>query len=273
MRRLVLALAALAASAVPVSAADDAPALDALVEQKAPAIVTLKFVSKVDTEEQSGETSAAGMDPTGLFVVGNGRLPGSPTSVKVLYGSDPTEHDAVLVARDTALGLAWVQVLDAGDKPVASVDWTKPATLRFGTPLYGITRSARAFDFAPTLQRCYAAAKIEKPRAMWAVAGEFSTTGLPVFDATGAPAGVLSRQGSEDSEELGSAERVCVLSPTDVARSLAAAKKRVPDAVAKAKEAREKEAEKEKEAAMDAPPPSGMGEAPKDAPPAPEKPR
>src|SRR4029453_16552388 len=93
--------------------------------------------------------------------------------------------------------------------------------------------------FAPMIGRAYVAAKVEKPRSMWAIAGDFSSVGLPVFDHTGAVAGVLSSQGAEDDEEMGSGERTCILPVDLVAKSLAQAKKRVPDAVAKAKTAKE----------------------------------
>jgi hypothetical protein len=250
------------ALALPLSAAraDDPPALDALVERIAPSIVTVKYVTKVGESESEGEFSAATLDATGLVVLGNGRLPGTPRSVKVLYGTDPTEHDAVLVARDTALGLAWVQPLDepkAADKKPATLDLGKSSALRVGTPLFGIARSGRAFDFAPTLERAYVAAKIEKPRSMWALAGSFTSVGLPVFDLSGAVAGVLARQGVEDDEEMGSGECSCdgsadraactddhgtfILTLEDVRRSLEQAKKRVPEAIAKAKQAKDAE--------------------------------
>jgi S1-C subfamily serine protease len=259
MRRLSLLLAALAAG-VPISLAraDDAASLEATADRVAPAIVTVKYVTKSEDAESQGEVSAATLDASGLVVLASSQLPGTPRSVKVLYGADPTEHDAVLVARDTSIGLAWVQPLDVGEKPPPSLELGKPAALRVGTPLFGVSRSPRAFDFAPMVQRAYVSAKIEKPRAMWGIAGDFSSVGLPVFDLAGALVGVLSTQGSEDDEEMGSGTKTCILPVDVVAKSLAQAKKRVPDAVAKAKAAKE---EAPAEPAMgDAKPPPAPGD-------------
>ena len=273
MRRFpLLAAAALAALSPRAAFADDPGSLEAQVEKKAPAIVSLKFVLKAEGGggESNGEAVGAMADPSGLVVLSNDHFTGSPRQLKVLFGNDPTEHEAVLVAKDTKLGLAWVQVLDLGDKPAAAVDLLKPADIKVGLALFGVSRSGRGFDYAPSVERLYVSAKIEKPRAMWGVAGEFGEAGLPVFDLAGNAVGVLSDQGGSDavSEEEPSASKTCLLPLDVVAKSLALAKKRVPEAVAKAKEAKEaKEPAGMDEGAMDGAKP------PEKPPPSPDAPK
>jgi hypothetical protein len=75
---------------------------------------------------------------------------------------------------------------------------------------------------------------------MWNFAGDFGTEGLPVFDLEGRPVGVIARQnGSEGADDHGS--DTFVLPLKDVRRSLEQAKKRVAEAVAKAKQAKDSE--------------------------------
>jgi hypothetical protein len=270
-RSLVLLGAVLALAPAPAaSAADDSAALGALVERQAPAVVSVKFVLKTeDGSELPGTATGAMVDPSGLLLLAEAHFAdGAPRGLKLLYGSDPTEHDAVLVAKDTTLGLAFLQALDAGEKPLPAIDLAKAATVKVGSVLWGITRSERGFDYAPQVQRCYASAKVEKPRPMWALGGDFTTDGLPAFDLQGNVAGVVSTQGVADEDDA-SSHMTCLLPMDTVAKSVAAAKKRVPDALAKAKEA----ASKEEPAAGMAGEPPAMGETPPEPPKPPEQPK
>ena len=262
MRRSSL-LAVFLCVAAPLSSAraDDPQSLEDQVEKKSPAIVSLRYVMKSEFmgegSESNEEAVGAVADPSGLVLLSSDHFSGSPRQLKVLFGTDPTEHEAVLVAKDVPLGLAWVQVLDLGDKAIPAVDLTKPAEIKVGLALFGVSRSSRGFDYAPSVERLYVSAKIEKPRSMWGIAGEFSEAGLPVYDLAGAAVGVLSEQGGSDAvaeDGGGSSSRTCLLPLDAVARSLALAKKRVPEAIAKAKEAKESKESKESKdpaAAMD----------------------
>ena len=259
MRRSSLFAASLLLAAAPLRSAraDEPQSLEAQVEKKAPAIVSLRYVLKSEYggegSESNEEAVGAVADPSGLVLLSSDHFTGSPRQMKVLFGTDPTEHEAVLVAKDVPLGLAWVQVLDLGEKTIPAFDLTKVAEIKVGLSLFGVSRSGRGFDYAPSVERLYVSAKIEKPRAMWGIAGEFGEAGLPVFDLAGTPVGVLSDQGGSDAvaEDGGmSTSRTCLLPLDAVARSMALAKKRVPDAVAKAKETKET---KEPAPAMDEP--------------------
>ena len=267
----VLCALALVASLGRPAHADD-PSPDAVLEQRAPAIVSLKFILKADGNESQTEVLGTVIDPTGLVVLPNADLGGDgvkASDVKVLFGSDPKEWEAVIVARDKVLSLAYLQVLGLGEKGVPAIDFVAGPEPKLGLGLYGVSREGRGFDFAPSIQRCYVSSRVEKPRLMWGVSGDFATAGLPVFDMAGRAVGLLADQDSSEgaAQEGESTTTGTFLLPlADVTRSLAAAKKRVPEAVAKA------------EAAKKEPPPEAAPKAPEapkapDAPKAPETPK
>jgi hypothetical protein len=301
MRRALvpLALAALAALPLlprPACAAEEAPDYAALLEQKAPSVVSVKFVLKMrmnlggqsQDNEDNGEIRGVVVDPSGLVMISNEALEGpvaqirrmmarrggggahavtaTPTDLKVLFGNESKEHDAILVARDTNLGLAFVQVLDLEGRTPAAADLSKGVEPKVGQTLVTVTRRSRGFDCAPVVDRMLVTGRIEKPRPMWALSGG-AVPGMPAYDAQGRVAGVLAFQsGSAGVDEGGmfGEQGVFLLSLESAQRVLEQARKRVPEAVAKAKEAA-----KEAEAAMGE---AGMGDAPA-APETPETPK
>ena len=275
-----------------------------MLAAKAPSVVSVKFVLKASvggqTQESNQEIRGTVIDPSGLILVGNDEFDGqmgfmkmmakqrgmeismSPTDVKVLFGSESKELPSVIVARDSTLGVAFVQILDLEGRTVEAVDLAKGGAPRIGMTVFGVTRKSRGFDCAPTIDRLFVNGKVEKPRALWSVSGSFAGAGLPVFDAEGKVIGVYSQQkGSEGVDEDaaggaggllaalgGASEGSCLLPIDTVLKSLEQARKRIPEAVAKAKDAaaKEKEAQaKEREAAA-------MEGAAPDAPKAPDAP-
>jgi hypothetical protein len=301
MRRPPLALAVAALAAIPLltprtALAEDAPDWAGLLEQKSQAVVSVKFVLKMRLDfggqtqenEENGEIRGVVADASGLVMISNDALEGnagmfrrmmarrpggggghgvtaSPTDLKVLFGSESKEHDAVLVARDSNLGLAFVQILDLEGKTPPTVDLAKGVEPKVGQTLAVVGRHGRGFDCAPTVDRLQVTGRIEKPRPMWSVSGA-GRAGLPAYDAQGRIVGVLAVQsgsaGVEDGGPMGGGEGIFLLTLENVQRVLEQAKKRVPEAVAKAKEAAAKEAE------------AGMAEAaPSDTPKAPESPK
>src|SRR5205085_9729613 len=82
MRRSpMIAAAALLALSPRASRADEPGSLEAQVEKKAPAIVSLKYVLKAEGGgggESNGEAVGAMADPSGLVVLSNDHFSGSP---------------------------------------------------------------------------------------------------------------------------------------------------------------------------------------------------
>ncbi len=274
----LLALLAPIAFVRPASA-EESPA-DALMTAKGPAIVSLKFVQKSSDAETAATALGVVIDPSGFVLLADADLGGSEEKVvdlKVLFGNDPKEWEAVVVARDKTLSLAYVQILGLGDRAPASIDLAASVEPRVGGDYFGVWREGRGFDYATAHGRLYVTGKVEQPRAMWGVAGEFAWTGLPVFDAAGKVAGVLASQESSAgaSDEDGAETKTFLLPLADVRKSAEQAKKRVADAVRKAEAAKQEPgAEPKPDGTKDAGGPKAP-EAPEapEAPKAPEQPK
>lgn len=251
----------------PLHGADEQAAIDGLFRDRAPAIVSVRFVlttsismgGENQKQENNAEVRGVLIDPSGLVMLANDHFHGSlpprllamirrggggfestPSSVKVLFANEAKEFDSVIVARDSTLNLAFVQILDLEKREVAAVDLAKAADTKIGASLLGITRMSRGFDCAPRFGRVLVTGRVEKPRAMWAVASNFDGLGLPVFDAAGAPVGVLaSQEASEGVEEEGFAgggagEGVFLLPLSAIQGSIDQAKKLAPEKAKKA---------------------------------------
>lgn len=269
MPRPLLALAlvpTLALVSAPARAADApaAPVADAalpssaLLERVAPAVVSVKLVLRGDEHEFTHEAVGAVVDPSGLVVLANDHLGSDDqkaSDVKVTFGNDPKEHEAVVVARDSVLGWGWLQVLGLSG-PVAAVDLSKDAAPSLGLDLRSVWRVGRGFDFAPVVSRHYVSARVEKPRAMWVASGDTVPLGMPLFDGAGAVVGLTASQESSEGDEDGTSSSTFLLPIADARRSLEQAKKRVPDAVEKAKAS--KDAGKSEPEAPKEPAPAGM---------------
>src|SRR5262245_10611886 len=127
MHRLLPALLLLA---TPLVAADEEAAVEALFKDRAPAIVCVKYVLTLSVShggesqkhEQNGEVRGVMIDPTGLIMLANdyfsppgrlvamlrrqgGGVDAAPSKMKVLFGNEAKEYDAVIVARDSNLNI------------------------------------------------------------------------------------------------------------------------------------------------------------------------
>lgn len=247
-----------AADAPAAPVADAARPSSALLERVAPAVVSVKLVLRGDEHEFTHEAVGAVVDPSGLVVLANDHLGSDDqkaSDVKVTFGNDPKEHEAVVVARDSVLGWGWLQVLGLSG-PVAAVDLSKDAAPSLGLDLRSVWRVGRGFDFAPVVSRHYVSARVEKPRAMWVASGDTVPLGMPLFDGAGAVVGLTASQESSEGDEDGTSSSTFLLPIADARRSLEQAKKRVPDAVEKAKAS--KDAGKSEPEAPKEPAPAGM---------------
>lgn len=253
-----------------------APDLEALLDGVAPAIVSLQFLVKFESGEE-GTTWAHGtvVDPTGLVMLSNSDVAAGEAKVaeiKVVFGNDPKEWEGVLVARESTLDLAYVQVLGLGETKVPALDLAKAVESRkgdprLGEPLFGASRAGRGFDYAPSIARSYLTCRIENPRRMWDLAGDFYESGLPLFDMSGRPAAILVNQTSTAGadEGGGSHSGVFALPLGPVVKSLEQARTRVPAAMKKAEESK-KDAPKEEAPKPPAPPPAMDEAKPPEAP-------
>ncbi len=220
MCRSLLGVAALTFWAASVRAQDEMAQLDGLVTKYAPAIVTVKAIVKTETKfGGAGQAQESRMNLTGVAVSADGLVMISnmsfspmrmmemmgmpeemgdmsfkvtPTSFKVVIGSEEKEYNAFLAATDTNLDLAFVKVEGLGDRTLPFVDFGQGTSALVGQKVAQINRLGRGYDYAPFFQTARVNAEIAKPRTAWMLEGDISAFGLPVFGMTGDVVGVLT---------------------------------------------------------------------------------
>jgi len=201
---------------------DDVAIFKKLLEQRGPSVVTLKFVLKIKGGggEQESETEISGVmiDPKGLVICSGTQTGGfnesmrrrigrggdfsvTPTDMKVLIGDDSEGVEAKIVARDTDLDLAWVQITKPADKPYDYVDLSKGPSARPGEEAFVVRRMDKFFDRAEVISEGWIAGVVKKPRELYVPGGTIGTAnGLAAFNANGDPLGFLIMQMSDEDE-------------------------------------------------------------------------
>jgi len=199
--------------------AQEAPANPwrSLLDRYAPTIVNLRVTlasemegSGAPPEEATDEVRGAVVDPSGLILVWNSNLSAGRTSelfadmsggmklkvtatdVRVMLPGESAERRAFVAASDSSLDLAFVQLEEMPEAPLAAVDFSRAAELHVGDRLLTVSRLSSAFDRAPYVDSLVIGGELRKPRPAWIVAGGNATqAGLPYFDEAGRVAGVL----------------------------------------------------------------------------------
>lgn len=212
------------AHAAPMPGVDEVGATyKTLMENVGPALVTVKFILKVEAGGQMAEmfgrmadegieTEVTGVmiEKSGLVLVSNTQLGGyigmmasrfggsvtpNPTDLKILVGDDTEGLKAKFLARDKDLDLAWVQIDDpkSAGKEFKSVEISSGATVpAVGTQLYTVSRRGKFFDHALVVGEGRVGGVAKKPRSLIIPSGEggMSGLGMPVFDGAGNVIGV-----------------------------------------------------------------------------------
>jgi hypothetical protein len=222
----LLVVAAVVAFAGGRARADSVALFSKLMADRGPAIVTLKFVLKVKSsageDEREREISGVMIDPKGLVVCSGTQTGGfseamkrqlarggsftvTPTEMKVLVGDDSEGVDAKIIARDTDLDLAWVQIEKPADKPYACVDPARGVAARPGQRAFVVRRMDKFFDRAAVISEGWIAGVVKKPRELYVPGGTISTAGgLPAFGESGEMLGVVIVQMSDEEDSRGS---------------------------------------------------------------------
>jgi S1-C subfamily serine protease len=194
-----------------------------VLQDKSPAFVTIKFVLKMKMggmgeSETESEITGAMIDPKGLVLCSNTQLGGiagfmksmgremtaTPTDLKVLVGEETEGLEAKLLARDTELDLAWVQIKDPGQRKFAYVNLANGAEAKVGQLVIGVRRMAKYFDRATVVSESRVAGVTRKPRRLYVpILPLTNNLGLPVFASDGKVVGVavLQMPSDEDQED------------------------------------------------------------------------
>ncbi len=212
---MILPLCAVMSVGAPAARADaDGAVYQKLAETKSPAIVTIKFVLKISMggsdEERETEVAGVMIEPDGLVMGSNLQLGGvseamrsfmsagmsmSPKDIKVLVGDDTEGVEAKLVARDSELDLAWVQITKKPEKPYAAIDFSAGGKAAVGQTLFSLERLGKFFDRTPTVNDFRVGAIVSKPRRLFVPSARIGTgLGTPIFSADGTVVGVTILQ-------------------------------------------------------------------------------
>lgn len=206
-RSLLLSVCALAllagapASLVPAAQAQSAD-FAALAKDRAPAIVTIKFIMKSEQGEEEDETVGTMISKDGLIITSNlafggmmalmGQAAPTPTNIKVMINDDTLGVDAKLIARDSELGLAWIRIDAPASDGYTFVDFASGAKVTLGDSIYSVQKLGKYFDRTPSIAEARVGSITSKPRELviptiGMAGGEM---GLPVYAASGAPVGL-----------------------------------------------------------------------------------
>lgn len=214
--------------------ADVAESYRTLLEERSGSIVTIKAVLRSefsmmgDTQDEESRTEVSGviLDDSGLVLASNSAfsaarimqmmgmtMPGfsieiTPVDLKIVFDGDEKEYEAFIVASDTDLDLAFLQIIDLEGRAVKPIDFDESANVEVGDQLIAVNRMGRGFDYAPHIESARVGGTIRRPRRAWIVDGSVSGLGLPVFTVDGRVVGVLSTiasgmVGEEDGGMMG----------------------------------------------------------------------
>lgn len=206
-----------APSAVSVMGDDVAAAYKKIVEERAATIVTIKYVLKQGDEEQEEEVQGVMIEEGGLVMTSNTLMGGvpeaykrmmggrmrSPKDIKVMVGDDNEGVEAKLVARDSELDLAWVQITKVDGKKFKFVDLAKSGKAELGDRLLVVERLGKFMDRSPVVAESRVKAVVSKPRALVLPGSEFASSfGMPAFNDKGEFVGscVLQLPSAEEME-------------------------------------------------------------------------
>jgi S1-C subfamily serine protease len=195
-----------------------------LVAEKSPTLVTLKYNLKMrggpfgGDQENEGETTGVMIDPRGLVLCSNTKLGGfasmfrtfggfemtvTPTDLKVLIGEDTEGIEARLMARDTELDLAWIEIKDPGDRRFAHLDLSQSTRAELGQRLYSVVQLGRYFDRANIVTEGRIGGRTTKPRELYVPASSFGDMGLPAFTSDGRLVGFHIMQAPDSEGGMG----------------------------------------------------------------------
>ncbi|MGE3164527.1 MAG: serine protease [Planctomycetota bacterium] len=227
VRTGILSLLLVALAVAPTFAQSE---LSGLLDRVAPSIVTVKVVIKTEfnmmgqtqNEEQRSELQGVVVDPSGLIMISNAEISAdrmkeamgagpfgevdlkmTPSDFKIVFGNEETEHAAFLVATDTKLDLAFLQVQELGERKPSPVVFAEDAEGSVGDLIVSVSRLQKGYDYAPYFATGRISGVLQKPRTAWIVDGNIGSYGLPIFTSSGKVVGVLVTLAASTTEESG----------------------------------------------------------------------
>jgi trypsin-like peptidase len=237
--------------AMPTVASAESQTYATIINDRAPAVVSIKYILRMsnagEEQEQEQETTGVLIDAHGLILCSNTEVGGntgllrafgmgemtlSQSDVRVLIGDDTEGVPATILARDTELDLAWLQIDEPTEEAYPFIDMAKSAPLEPGTRLFAVGKTNEFFGREPVVFEGHVAAEIKTPRRMFVPSGSLGAEhGTPVFVEGGVFAGFVVLY-APDPEDLELAE-----DPTEMMGSFILPATEVEQATKRAREA------------------------------------
>ncbi len=194
-----------------------------LIADRGAAVVTVKAVLQIKSgggggSDRASEVEVPGVviDATGLVLCSNTMLGGFmprfggsgpgvsvvPSDLKVLFGTDTDGVDARLLARDSELDLAWVQIKSLGDRKLTVIDVTHAVPPVIGDDLLSLHRMGKQYARVPVIMEGRLAGVTQKPRSLLLMTGD-RAPGVPIFLPNGQLVGISALQVSDDDDRGG----------------------------------------------------------------------
>ena len=186
-----------------------------IITTNSDAIVTVNLITKTSfgfggqSDDMENRTTETGLliDDSGLVMLPNHTFDSSMVNeifgggveyeilvedIKILFGNDPKEFDAFMVATDSKLGFAFVKVKDLEKKKVKSVSFEDTPKVTLGQEVIVLSRLDEIYDYAPWMQITRIGGEVKKPKNMWVTTDNLPTMGSPVFNQTGQLLGIVA---------------------------------------------------------------------------------
>ena len=188
----------------------------ALIDMISPSIVSMRIVIKAQAKA-AGQAQEAKINGEGVVVTSDGLImmsnapvssnvlprlmgidpdehPGlsiTPTDFKVTFGNEEKEYDAFLAATDPKLGLAFIKIVDLGNRKLPVIDFSNCPPINVGDQIAAVTRLGKGYDYAPVYSEGPVKGVISKPRNAFLVSTTILSIGLPVFTTDGKTLGMM----------------------------------------------------------------------------------
>ncbi|MFQ5410842.1 MAG: hypothetical protein ACE5EC_01035 [Phycisphaerae bacterium] len=257
----MVAIIAMALAVQPAVARADANRdFQKIIDNASPALVTVKFVLKVQgrggNQEIEREFTGLMIEPTGLVLCSSiqlgtskllrSRLGGAtPTDIKILIGDDTEGVEARLLGTDAELDISWVEIKKPEKAGYSYLDLAKAKTVAPGDTLMTISRMGKFFDWAVKVSEGRVGGLTKKPRKLIIPTDDLGITpGMPIFAVGGATVGIVVMQ-SPDPEDMDAGARMAGRTTEALILPVAEVLKATTRAKASAKSDEEEEDEEE----------------------------
>jgi hypothetical protein len=200
------------------------------MKERSAALVTVKYVLHVNMggtrgnqeKETENELTCTMIRADGLIVCSNNQLGGfinmvarisgqfgktmsaTPKNLEVIVDSHEQAFDAEIMAVDTELDIAWIQITDTRDTSFSFVDFTTGATADIGDSVITLRRTGNHFGRTLVVGRNHVGGITDKPRKLYILESAFTNgAGLPGFDGNGKVIGLIVTQFPEAADNTG----------------------------------------------------------------------